>query len=899
MENADKVQDVSPEKIETPEEVQQEAESSVNSSDDPPIEAEHIQVEEPEIAQESPAPESEDAASYPEVVSVDEPEEPSNEIAATQPEEVAVQEEAPEQPLEPEAATEPEVNEASMTESDEETNESANSVAESAEEPNQSEDEAVETEVVSVVKTEEPSDEIAATQSEEVAVQGEAPEQALEPEATPEPEVSEVSVTESSEETNESANSAAESAEEPDQSEGEAVETEEVPADDLEEPSEEVAATQSEGVAMQEEVPEQFLEPEVSEASTTENSEETKEPANSGTESVEESDQPEEKTVEKIETTESVVKEEGSEEVAEHSDEKEPAEHEEEQHENLDFSSASKEELLAKIKELGKEERIPRIDRVIKALKPRFEELYQAERLTALNKFELEGNDPDSFEYHGGEVDKEFNSLFSALRSKRNRFYKDLENQKDENLKKKESLLERVRQLVDGEESNESFNSVKEIQAEWKKVGPVPGAHNKTLWANYNALLDRFYDQRSIYFELKDLDRKKNLKVKEDICARAEALGNQEDLKSAIVQLNDLHEEYKHAGSVPREDQEALWQRFKIASDGVYSKRKDYFDNLKGEFEKNLEKKVELAKLAESYVPFDSDGITEWNSKTKEIQDIQRKWEAIGGLPRDKAKVINKQFWGSFKKFFNNKNQFFKKLEGARDENLQKKEELISQAEELKESSDWGGTTQKYKDLQAKWKDIGPVPEKVRNEIYKRFKAAGDHFFDRRREQNSEQDKQYEDNFKLKLQICDQITAIAGKDEINLDDVYDLIDNHAQLGFVPRNAIKKDRARFEEATEKILSLEELEPGDKDALKKHIQLRTMRSSPGGDKKVQRKEHSAKRKISELESNINTWNTNMEFFAASATADKLKADLQMKINEARGELESLKSQLGSIN
>ncbi|MEP5612896.1 MAG: DUF349 domain-containing protein [Cyclobacteriaceae bacterium] len=617
-------------------------------------------------------------------------------------------------------------------------------------------------------------------------------------------------------------------------------------------------------------------------------------------EAKESSDEEPAEKAKKSKTTSKKIEQVQTEEKAEEVESSEEEEVEtEDEPEDLDFSNATKEELLAKIKELAKEERIRRIDQLIKAMKPRFDELYQAERLTALNKFELEGNDPDSFEYHGDEIDKEFSSLHSTLRSKRNKYYKDLESQKDDNLKKKQDLLEQLRELVDGEESNASFNSVKEIQSDWKKVGPVPGAHNKTLWANYNALLDRFYDQRSIYFELKDLDRKKNLKLKEELCERAEALANGEDLKVAIVQLNELHEEYKHAGSVPREQQEALWQRFKTASDAVYAKRKDYFDNLKEEFEKNYEKKIELAKVAETYISFDSDSITDWNSKTKEIQQIQKQWEAIGGLPRDKAKSVNKQFWGSFKKFFNNKNQFFKKLEGARDENLQKKEELIAQAEELKESSDWGSTTQKYKDLQAKWKDIGPVPEKVRNEIYKRFKAAGDHFFERRRAQNSEQDKQYEENFKLKLQICEQIEAIADKDEINLDDVYDLIDNHSQVGFVPRNAIKKDRARFDEATEKILSLEELEPGDKSDLKNHIQLRRMKSSPGGDRKVHRKEHSVKRKISELESNINTWNTNMEFFAASATADKLKADLQQRINDARGELESLKSQLGSIN
>ena len=203
----------------------------------------------------------------------------------------------------------------------------------------------------------------------------------------------------------------------------------------------------------------------------------------------------------------------------------------EEIEEDLDFSNATKEDLLKKLKEIDNEERIHRVDRVLKAVRPRFDEIFESEKLSALNKYELEGNDPDSFEFHGDGVDKEFNSLYSKQRSKRNRYYKDQENLREENLKKKEHLLEQLRELVDGEESSTSINTVKEIQSDWKNTGPVPGAHNKTLWANYNALLDRFYDQRSIYFELKDLDRKKNLKIKEEICERAESLATNEDLK--------------------------------------------------------------------------------------------------------------------------------------------------------------------------------------------------------------------------------------------------------------------------------------------------------------------------------------------------------------------------------
>ena len=590
--------------------------------------------------------------------------------------------------------------------------------------------------------------------------------------------------------------------------------------------------------------------------------------------------------------------EEASNNEAEADDVEETDDEEEEHEEALDFDHASKDEVIAKIREVKNEDNIRLLDRVLKAIKPRFDELYEISKNEALQKFVSEGNEADSFEYHGDEVDKEFFTLYGQLRTKRNKHFKELESQKETNLKKKEDLLEQLREIVDGEESSNSINSVRDLQAEWKKVGPVPGAQNKTLWANYNALLDRYYDNRSIYFELKDLDRKKNQTLKEELCAKAEALNELEDMKSAIIQLNELHDEYKHIGPVPKEEQEPLWQRFKAASDAIYAKRKDYFEGLKVEFEANLVKKQELIQTVGTFTQFNSDRITEWNDKTKELLEVQKKWEAIGGVPRDKAKETNKAFWNSFKGFFANKNQFFKQLESKREENLEKKHELIAKAEELKDSEEWNSTADKFKHLQAQWKDIGPVPEKVRNETYKKFKAACDHFFNKRRDQNKEQFKAYEDNLQLKLQICDQLEAAGTGDKVNLDDVYDLIDNYTAVGFVPKNAIKKIRNRFDEVKDKVLSNEAIDEGDRADIRNHISMGRLKNTPGGAQKLNRKEHSIKRKISQLENDISTWNTNMEFFANSPTADKLKADMQKKIDSAENELEDLKSQLSVI-
>ena len=569
--------------------------------------------------------------------------------------------------------------------------------------------------------------------------------------------------------------------------------------------------------------------------------------------------------------------------------------HEEEQ--LPDFDNYSKEQLTEFLVSMKEETDMRKVDRVLKEIRPFFDEIHNSEREEALKQFMAGSDEADEadFEYKGDEVDRRFIDYYDLLKSKRHEFFNNLEKQKEANLKRKLEILDEIRELVDGEETNVSINSIRKLQEEWKQVGPVPAAQNRTLWANYNALLDRYYDARSIYFELKELDRKKNLDAKLEVVARAEELDKLENIKDAITQLNELHEEFKHIGPVPKEEQEPLWQRFKAASDAIYAKRKEYSEHLKKELHENLEKKQALGEAVQAFVDFDSDRINDWNAKTKEILELQRKWEAIGGLPRDKAKETNKRFWGAFKKFFSNKNAFFKKLEAKRGEYLEQKRELVKRAEELKDSTDWNKTADELKKLQQQWKEIGPVPEKYRNEVYKQFKAACDHFFEQRRAQNQEQNKEFEENYQKKMEICQEMEKLSESDNLDLDTVYDLVDQYAEIGFVPRNMIKKTHNRFDEVCARLLKNESLSEQDMEDLRINIQVNKLKGSPHGGRKLQRKENALRRKINTLENDINTWKTNLEFFASSKKADALKDDFEDKIEKATAELEDLRKQL----
>ncbi|WP_192350082.1 DUF349 domain-containing protein [Algoriphagus sp. Y33] len=665
--------------------------------------------------------------------------------------------------------------------------------------------------------------------------------------------------------------------------------------------------------------------------STTEVNPSEEEPAKVIAEDAEDTDKPvetdqkplEEGTVEQVETpendsaktsevkeeinssTESIAKEAAPEEgktlpaesieVAEVSEE----ENEDEHHgEDVDITSLSKIELVALLKSKIKQENIYKIDKLVHEIKAAFDEFTHKEKDEALERFKAEGGVEDDFDFRPSDEEKEFNTYYYEYRHQLGSLKKEAEKQKETNLAAKTELLNKLRDLVDGEETTLSMSTIKALQEEWKSIGSVPPSQNRSLWASYNALMDRFYDNRSIYFELKELDRKKNLESKLELVEKAEALKDVKDLKDAIKSLNDLHEEFKHIGPVPREEQEALWQKFKGASDAVYDRRKDFYEGQKEVFQANQDQKEALIETLKPFAEFKADRVRDWNIKTKEILDIQKKWEKIGPVPRESGKEINKFFWAAFKQFFQNKNSFFKELDEIRASNQAKAEELITKAEELKDNTDWQNTANALVKLQQDWKKLGPTPEKSRDSLYKRFKLACDTFFDNRRNSNKQSEAEFEENLVSKQAICKQLTDAAEKGEVSEETLTELVGQFNDLGFVPRKAMKEIQAQFKAAVD--LYLEKLSPegaGREDFLFR-LNLNRLQSDPNAVKTLNKKEHGIRKQISELENNITLWKNNLEFFAASRTADKLKDQFDVKIQKAEEEIEKLKSKLSIL-
>ena len=468
-------------------------------------------------------------------------------------------------------------------------------------------------------------------------------------------------------------------------------------------------------------------------------------------------------------------------------------------------------------------------------------------------------------------------------------------------LKKKKEIIRVLRELVNGVENKDTFNNVKDLQNAWKDIGNLNNSKDKSLWTTYNALLDRFYDNRSIYFELKDLDRKKNLELKNAICEKAEKLVDNSNIMRAVSSLNELHAEFKHIGPVDRDKQEDIWNRLKNASDEVYKKKKDFISNIKESLNENLEKKSKLLDDINKIKNFKSNKFKEWNNKTKEVLSLKDKWNSIGGVPKSSTRNISKEFWNSFKEFFSNKSKFFKKIDDSFKANLDLKKALVDKVNELKSSDDWENTSKEIQSLQHEWKKIGKVPMKEKDSIFKEFKDACDFFYERMRVEDKDTIKMYEDNLEKKLSTCEAIEKLLDNKEFDQDEFFKLQVKFLEIGHVPKDKVETVKEKFKKTIDVVVNKSSslMNKDDFDKFKFIIELNSLAKNPYSKNKIIKKKSDLIKKINAIQSEIKNLKNNIYYLKESVAAENLKKEYMEKINNSDKEIESLKLQLNLIN
>ncbi|WP_018344953.1 DUF349 domain-containing protein [Cytophaga aurantiaca] len=556
-----------------------------------------------------------------------------------------------------------------------------------------------------------------------------------------------------------------------------------------------------------------------------------------------------------------------------------------------DFSQYSKEELLNFLKELKLENNFQEGNSILKNIRQQFDHLHEAEEHTALVKFIEDGSLAEDFKYRKDEISTAFEAAYTSAKEKISTFFSGLEKQKIKNLEIKKQLLEQMRAIIASDESADSFQSFKKLQETWKSTGQVPLADAKELWANYQALTDIFYNNRSVYFELKELDRRKNLSLKQEIVTKVEQLLAHPNVQTAFNELRKLQDEFRHIGPVPKEEHEPIWTKLKAASDALHAKRQTFLEELTKIKEANYALKVSLIEKLKEHQDFVSEKIDEWKEKTTVVLAIQEEWKKIGQVPEDKLKELSKDFWALGKKFFSNKNAFFKKLDAKRQENYDKKALLCEKAEALKDSDDFAATSKALIQLQKEWAKVGQVPIKYKDSIYVRFKNACDSFFQQQRDLKVQAETALLDNLKAKEAYLVELEA---KLKASIAETEESLLSHVQkweeFGYVPMDHKKTIQEKFRSA---LLAIIEKMPLDAEA-KEKLQLK-IEVKQGGTKQVETLVKDLQKKAGAIKAEIEQYNNNMAFFANSPKASALKEQITAKITEAEVELKKLNDKL----
>ena len=515
---------------------------------------------------------------------------------------------------------------------------------------------------------------------------------------------------------------------------------------------------------------------------------------------------------------------------------------------------------------------------------------------------EVESEDNQVSNNPFAELERGFKELYSRYKTLRFSFLQTIEKQKEENLHLKNAIIEELKTLLEKQEDlHQTFPAFRELQNRWKAIGPVPQASNKDTWDTYQYLVEKFYDFVKINNELRDLDLKKNLEIKIVLCEKAEDLINEPNIVQAFRKLQKLHEEWRDLGPVNKEQREELWERFKTATSNINKRQQEYFEGQKEDQKKNLELKSALCDKVEVISNIANDENKDWNSLTKEVEQLQSEWKSIGFASKKDNQRIYDRFRAACDLFYNSKREHYSQFKSVMQENLEKKITLCEQAEALKESQDWKKTTDLLINLQKKWKEIGPVARKQSDIIWKRFRAACDAFFENKSKHFSSIDDSYEQNLNKKLELIQEINdyKLDTKASENVENLKDFQARWSEIGFVPIKDKERIQAAYRHAIEtKFGDVRNPEEENRiNRFKKHI--REVQSSSKGEWGIRAERDKLVQKFRQMESDIAVWENNIGFFAKSKNADTLLVDIERKIAGAKEELSQLEEKIKLID
>ena len=479
------------------------------------------------------------------------------------------------------------------------------------------------------------------------------------------------------------------------------------------------------------------------------------------------------------------------------------------------------------------------------------------------------------------EVERGFKDLYNRYKKERAEYNRQLDKEREDNLAKKEAVIADLKALLEKQEDvNATFPEFREIQNRWRAIGPVPAQSYRNINETYQLYVEQFYDMVKINRELRDLDFKKNLEVKEQFCAYAEKLAENPNVVEAFRELQKLHEQWKEFGPVAKEYRDQIWDRFKAATAVINKKYQAFFEGIKEQQADNLVKKTALCEKVEEIAEREVTNSNEWNAFSKEIEDIQKEWKTIGFASKKDNQKIYDRFRAACDKFYGRKRDFYTEYKDSINTNLEKKIALCEAAEALKSSTEWKKATDQFINLQKQWKEIGAVPRKKSEQLWKRFRAACDEFF-AERDKNAKPENDFYGNLKAKQRLIEEIKAYELKnDESDAAAMQDFQKRWQEIGFVPFKEKDNVAQAYKEAI--------------NATFPHNGRGAGRRGRGGKPALSDKERLIQ-KYNQLEQDIVTYENNIGFFSMSKNSAPLVKQMEERIAQSKQELKALAEQI----
>ena len=568
----------------------------------------------------------------------------------------------------------------------------------------------------------------------------------------------------------------------------------------------------------------------------------------------------------------------------------------------FDYSTLTREDLVNRLETLLENQSAHVIRNDVDHIKINFYKKNKAEIEQKRKKFVEDGGNIEDFQVQTDTLEEKIKELFKRFRNQKAEYNRNIESEKQTNLKRKYEVIEKIKELINSKESiNKTFHEFRDLQHEWRTLGLVPQQNLKDLWDTYNHHVEKFYDYIKINKELRDLDLKKNLELKIQLCEKAEELLLEPSVINAFKTLQKYHEQWRESGPIPVELRSEIWERFKEATAKINRKHQEHFEGLKKDQKLNLEQKSLLCEQVEEISNLVLQSHKQWDDKSKKIVEIQKIWKTIGFAPKKDNNKIYERFRSACDSFFTNKREFYALNKENQLNNLQLKTDLCVQAEALQESTEWKKSTEDLILLQKKWKEIGPIPKKQSDAVWRRFRAACDHFFNKKSDHYKNIDQTYSQNLEAKNNLLEEVNSFVLTD--NIEENFKIINEFqrkwSEIGFVPFKEKDNLQEKFRQAINKHFDNLDINDGKRNLLKFKNKLNNIREKPKADVKMYQERERFMNRLQQLKNDIVLWENNIGFFTSSKNAQSMIEEVQNRIDNAKETMKLLEQKIEMID